>query len=94
MAREGVRLALADVQAEALTETARELSENGAEVEAISLDVRDFEECRAAVARTVERFGQLDILVNSAGIGGTYEFFADSAPEDWQHMPKSVSQRR
>jgi NADP-dependent 3-hydroxy acid dehydrogenase YdfG len=38
------------------------------EVLALDLDVTDQESVRAAVAKTVERFGALDILVNNAGV--------------------------
>jgi NAD(P)-dependent dehydrogenase (short-subunit alcohol dehydrogenase family) len=35
----------------------------------IRLDVRDGESIKAAVAETVSRFGQIDVLVNNAGVG-------------------------
>ncbi|MGP3919799.1 SDR family NAD(P)-dependent oxidoreductase [Nonomuraea sp. 10N515B] len=38
------------------------------EMLALELDVTDQESVRAAVAKTVERFGALDILVNNAGV--------------------------
>ena len=43
----------------------------GAELDAqtMSVDVRDEDACRALVEAHVERFGGLDVLVNSAGVG-------------------------
>ena len=38
-------------------------------ISAVSLDVTDEVQCRAAVAETVKRHGRLDILVNNAGVG-------------------------
>jgi 3-oxoacyl-[acyl-carrier protein] reductase len=35
----------------------------------VSCDVRRLEDCEALVAQTVERFGQLDIVVANAGVG-------------------------
>ena len=40
---------------------------------ALALDVTDVESSKRAVAQTIERFGQLDVVVNNAG-------YADSAP--------------
>lgn len=40
--------------------------------EVIQADVTDAAACRAAVARTVTRFGGLHILVNNVGVGGAH----------------------
>ena len=68
LASEGARLLVADVQAEALEETAKLCVEEGAEVETFLCDVSDPASVRATVDRCVERFGGLDVLVNIAGI--------------------------
>ncbi|MGW5719163.1 SDR family NAD(P)-dependent oxidoreductase [Amycolatopsis sp. NPDC003865] len=50
------------------TEALADLVEEGAgRVAAVSLDVTDAEQARAAVAAGVERFGRLDVVVNNAG---------------------------
>jgi NAD(P)-dependent dehydrogenase (short-subunit alcohol dehydrogenase family) len=41
----------------------------GAQVRAVTLDVTDPEQARAAVAAAVEVFGRLDVVVNNAGYG-------------------------
>jgi NAD(P)-dependent dehydrogenase (short-subunit alcohol dehydrogenase family) len=61
----GSRLALVDRQADRLDELADELSP--AEVETIACDVTDEAAVDAAVARTLERFGRVDVLVNVVG---------------------------
>lgn len=86
MAAEGVRVMIADVNEQTLEAARSELAASGAEIEAVRLDVRDMDQCRAAVARTITRFGRLDVLVNSAGIGGPISFFAETSPADWQDM--------
>ncbi|MGR6917659.1 SDR family NAD(P)-dependent oxidoreductase [[Actinomadura] parvosata] len=52
---------------------------------AVELDVSDQESVRAAVSRTVERFGALDILVNNAGVmlNGP---IADADTTEWTRM--------
>jgi len=61
-------VACADLQAEAVEETARRLRERGATALARACDVSDPESCRAAVRAAVERFGGLHVLCNIAGI--------------------------
>jgi NAD(P)-dependent dehydrogenase (short-subunit alcohol dehydrogenase family) len=48
----------------------------------LRLDVTDQDSCRAAVAATVEAHGQIDLLVNIAGIGG-FQKTAEVTLEDW-----------
>ncbi len=86
MAAEGVRVMIADVNDSTLDSARRELAAAGAEVEAVRVDVRSMESCSTAVAATIARFGAVDILVNSAGIGGPNEFFAQTGPRDWEDL--------
>ena len=67
-ARAGASLALAARDAALLEEAADELRELGAEVAAIPTDVTDEEAVDALIDGTLRRFGQLDVLVNNAGI--------------------------
>ncbi|MCS6853702.1 MAG: glucose 1-dehydrogenase [Elioraea sp.] len=63
-AREGARVVIADLNAAGAERVAAEL---GAGAVAIAGDVSQGEDCRAMVARAVEAFGGLDIVVNNAG---------------------------
>ena len=47
------------------------------------LDVTDEGQWRSVVKRAVERFGSLDVLVNSAGVGFSGNF-EDTSLEDWE----------
>src|ERR687895_610759 len=48
-------------------------------------DVTDPADCAALVARAVERFGSLEILVNNAGVG-LHGSIPEGDPEDWKRM--------
>ena len=65
----GASLSLWDADEELVKATADELSAK-ARVEACSVDVTDADAVQDAAERTAETLGQLDILVNSAGIAG------------------------
>jgi NAD(P)-dependent dehydrogenase (short-subunit alcohol dehydrogenase family) len=68
LAGEGARLFLVDLAKEGLDETAKRCAAASAEVESAPCDVAQEEQVNDAVARCVDRFGQLDVLVNVAGI--------------------------
>src|SRR5690606_36370544 len=53
--------------AAAAEETAAACRATGVEAVAVHADVAKDEDCRRLVSATVERFGRLDLLVNSAG---------------------------
>jgi NAD(P)-dependent dehydrogenase (short-subunit alcohol dehydrogenase family) len=52
---------------------------------AVTLDVRDPDSARAAVAAAVEQLGRLDVLVNNAGTDVTKDF-AEMTPEEWRRV--------
>jgi len=61
---------------------AQELRADGAEVLVVKTDVVSAEQVNAMVARTVDVFGGIDILVNSAGTG-TLSTVVDMIEEEW-----------
>lgn len=78
-AAEGACLMISDINADgcqAMVDQAREL---GAEADCLAGNLREKEYCEAVIARTVERFGGVDILLNNAGIipRGTIEETTD-----------------
>ena len=64
----GSRVAVAARNAAALDAVVREAAALGGDALAVPTDVTDREQCRRAVAATVERFGRLDVLLCSAGV--------------------------
>lgn len=71
-AREGARVAVIELNAETGSATEETIRAQGGQALFVQTDVTDPEQMERAVARTVERFGRLDVLVNCAG-GSTQE---------------------
>jgi NAD(P)-dependent dehydrogenase (short-subunit alcohol dehydrogenase family) len=70
LVRRGDRIVLADIDADAATAVAERLTGLGpGRASAAGVDVRDAEAVAAVVSETVQRHGQLDLMVNNAGIG-------------------------
>ena len=67
-AAEGMRVVVADIEAEALEETATELSEGGTDVLAVRLNVSDPAAVESMAAEAYERFGAVHLLCNNAGV--------------------------
>jgi len=68
LASEGATLALGDLNAEGLAETAERCRAQGAAVTTAPVNVADEEQVRALVAGAVDDHGRLDCVVNVAGI--------------------------
>ncbi len=69
LARAGMRLALCARHRSDLERVAREVETLGGEALVCPLDVRDVRQIDAAVARTRDAFGRIDVLINNAGLG-------------------------
>ncbi|HEY0405453.1 MAG TPA: SDR family oxidoreductase [Pyrinomonadaceae bacterium] len=66
LAESGARVALVSRRMEHLEPAAEAIRAAGGEALAVAADVRNMPEVEAALAATLERFGQLDIVVNGA----------------------------
>ena len=90
-AREGARVAVADILEEAAQGNVAEIEAMGGQALAIACDVTDDDAVKAMIAATVDAFGGLDCAFNNAGIapyqvnaGG--QKIADVAPEAWRRL--------
>ena len=68
-ARLGMKLVLADVQQDALDKAVAELEGEGAQVLAMTCDVRKSEQIQALADATMARFGAVHLVFNNAGVG-------------------------
>jgi 3-hydroxybutyrate dehydrogenase len=67
-AREGAKVAIADLNRQAADATAREIDSTGKRAFGVVMDVTDEQQVDVGTAEVIETFGALDILVSNAGI--------------------------
>lgn len=83
-AAEGARVALADIQPEAGEQVRAEIEAAGGEAIFVPCDVTVPDSVEQAIAATVERFGQLNIVCANAGINGVMAPVDDLQPAEWE----------
>ena len=72
-AREGAKVVVADILEAEGKQVADKIAAGGGQARFVRLDVTSEAEWDAAVKAAVGAFGKLDVLVNNAGISGTYD---------------------
>ena len=84
-ARAGLHIVMADVDEDNLRSHAARLAALGADVLAVTADVRDPDAVERVGAAAVERFGKLHVAVNNAGVvNGGYSW--EIPLEDWHRV--------
>lgn len=68
LAREGTRVAVNDIAEERANAVAAEISQSGGQSMAVAADVTDADAVQIMVQQVRQRWGQVDILTNNAGI--------------------------
>jgi NAD(P)-dependent dehydrogenase (short-subunit alcohol dehydrogenase family) len=66
LAREGARVVVADLNADAAAEQAQRITEACGEAIAVAFDLGDEDSIEALVGQTIEAFGRIDVLHNNA----------------------------
>lgn len=82
-AREGMKVAMVDVQQDALDAAAAEVGALGAEVLAVRVDVSKAAEVEALGAQVRQRFGAPHLVFNNAGVGSGGLIWENSLA-DWE----------
>jgi NAD(P)-dependent dehydrogenase (short-subunit alcohol dehydrogenase family) len=82
----GASVALLDIDAGGLADTAAAVRAAGARAEALVADVRDLPAVTGAVGRAVEAFGRLDAALNNAGVPGPYLPLDEYSEEDFMRI--------
>jgi NAD(P)-dependent dehydrogenase (short-subunit alcohol dehydrogenase family) len=81
--KEGMKVVLADIEAEALSQAEKELKSLGANVLAVLVDVSKAENVEKLAKETLDNFGEIHLLCNNAGIG-PYGVTWECSLSDWK----------
>lgn len=82
----GARVVLAARRSDKLAEQVAALQAAGGDAGAITLDVTSPDSVASAFARFEQEWGQLDILINNAGIAGDPIKFLETGEQDWYRI--------
>ncbi len=82
---EGASVVIADMNEANIDIVVAELRAKGGKAEGITVDVRNYEDNERMVDLAREKFGSVDLLVASAGVGDG-RFFVDMQPAEWDNM--------
>ena len=81
----GGKVVIADLTLDAAEATAEEIRKAGGEALAVAMDVTSEEQVVAGIAKAVETYGQVDVLVSNAGIQ-IINKLTEFKFEDWKKM--------
>lgn len=81
-AGQGARVLIADINASRLSVTKAEFASSGLEIEAVAVDLTVKAESQNLCQTMLERFGRLDVIVNSHGISHLHDTTITETPED------------
>ena len=65
----GMKVVLADIDEEKLKNTVALFKDLGAKVLGVAMDVSQPEQVKSLAEKTLERFGEVSVLCNNAGVG-------------------------
>ncbi len=85
-AREGANVVVADISEQGNQETAHMIEELGGRAIAVRCDVTRSEDVKAALDKTIEVFGHLDVAFNNAGSEQAITATADLTEEEWDRI--------
>jgi NAD(P)-dependent dehydrogenase (short-subunit alcohol dehydrogenase family) len=79
---EGAKVVVVDWDEENGKKTADELCKSGGDAIFVKCDVSNEDQVNAMIQKTLQTYGQIDVLVNNAGVG-VYKAFMDATNLDW-----------
>jgi NAD(P)-dependent dehydrogenase (short-subunit alcohol dehydrogenase family) len=85
-AREGASVVVSDISEQNIRETASRIEELGGRALAVGCNVTRTEDVKAALDKTVDAFGRLDVAFNNAGVEQAKKAMADITEEEWDRI--------
>lgn len=89
LAQEGARVAVTDIDAEALRETVSQIEQRGGQALGVPADMSKADELLSVVSQARDRYGPVDILINNSG-GPPPSPVSGIAPETWRTYFESM----
>jgi NAD(P)-dependent dehydrogenase (short-subunit alcohol dehydrogenase family) len=86
LGEEGATVIVADLNEAAARKVAAQIERDGGIAAAVEQDVGDPASVERSVAFALDKFGQLDVAVNNAGISGDLKPLADYSLEGWDKV--------
>jgi len=83
--KEGAKVIVAEVDADAGRETTAELVANGGEATFIECNVSVEDQVKNMIAKVVEKYGRIDVLINNAGVN-IVKPFVETETADWDKV--------
>jgi len=84
-AAQGAKVCLGDINVDGVAEVAQEINDAGGEATHVKLEVTSQEDAEAAVAHTVEAFGEINLLLNNAGVNKP-KWFLDITKDNYDFI--------
>ena len=86
LARGGAKVVVSDLDTDGGERVTQAIREGRGEATFVKTDVSDPEQVEALVQETIDTYGQLDIAVNNAGIGGESKPTGEYSLESWHQV--------
>ncbi len=83
LAANGAKVVLAARTKDAIQRLAQDITSNGGRATAYPCDVSDYTQVAALIVHSMQTFGQIDVLINNAGVIDPIARLADSDPHLW-----------
>ncbi|MFL2099524.1 SDR family NAD(P)-dependent oxidoreductase [Desemzia sp. FAM 23991] len=85
-AEQGAKVIVAGRDEEDGTRIVKEMEEKGGQGLFVTLDITEKEDIKQSVEKTLDAFGTIDVLVNSAGIHDSYDTVLDTDEESYDKL--------
>ncbi len=82
----GARVVLGARRTDKIEARVREINDRGGEALGLVLDVRQADSCAAFLMQAEEAFGQVDVLINNAGVESGAKTYAMIDEDDWDDV--------